>query len=678
MAFLRRSKSQRVKEAKEIAPPLPLPPPPAREPEQEQEATEPTWKQERRQSRSERRKSIFRRSKSASDIRKSGSIEHINPESESAATPLPALRSRDLPSHLSVIGETVEILGDTYRFPTPSPRFPPQARRSTSVRSQPQSPKPIGLAIGSPTQVPPSWGRSYTADEINGRMGRTAPVVAQPQHVVPEHRVAEVGALPPIPKKESRWKMLGGLFGRKGAKPAGAEPFYKVQIPQQSQQPQPAAPRPFAKPLVETPSPSPGVVQFPGSISSHHIRTPSINRGMARFEARAEADLRSFMPKSTDSQIARTGSHASHGSIGTLSPAKPLEQIRNSADIFKTMDDQSERRDSPMSAKIVNIPAQSGNRGVVQPGAVPRTPKLDLDIPGAEMERYSVMFEKLLEPRQSILERRQSKAQRQRSIRKDLPAIPSPISCGPSPIELRPTHVLPSSRAVPQRSMTSPHLNRVPSLTVGLTSKRSAGNLAAPSQEYLTSAVHRPRPIRRTKTAPAGSVSPVAPNFSRLSRPKLPPTSFMSSAEDLTPVSPSLGDDSAPPTPTTIASMPGTENVAVLRHEPISVTKRRTTKRNDSVDEQSWDMLTSVPASPPSASPHAQYYPNIRTQGDLERQIVQVSVARQVSVTKARRLVQRAQVESKQPLRPRVVEMKGREGVRKSSHVVFVGGDDDV
>jgi len=68
---------------------------------------------------------------------------------------------------------------------------------------------------------------------------------------------------------------------------------------------------------------------------------------------------------------------------------------------------------------------------------------------------------------------------------------------------------------------------------------------------------------------------------------------------------------------------------------------------------------------------HAQY-PRIRSTQELERQIVQVSVARQVSVSKARRQVQQATA-SKQPLRPRVVDMSKN---RKSTLVLIEGGDE--
>ncbi|KAK0304955.1 hypothetical protein LTR01_007160 [Friedmanniomyces endolithicus] len=760
MAFLRRSKSHKTKHP-EPANPTPPPQLPRRDtqplshqqapPAPEDNVAEPTWKQERRTSRLERRGSIFGRSKSASDARSTGqSVERPRTAGTSGVSPPPAPtptkttkaaapapttrsaaatggggRSRGLPSHLSVIGETIEIKagGDTFNFPTPSPRLPSSTtqqgkgpsttglRQASSSLREPSSqseeplrlpPTPgIGRAIGSPSQAPPTWGSSYTADEMNGRMmmGRAAAKTGHGQNGIQEDTAAETATLPRIPelrRKESRWKTLGGLFARKHPRAPSAavsESFYKVQLPPPPPQ---HSPSPYAfRPSMDMPgSLSPGMVRSPGSISTHHSRTPSINRGLARAEARAEADRQSFMP-GVERMI---GGHVKRRSVGT--PLSPIagglaEDARTSVDLFGT---------AQRSGPGVDVGTTTGDVGGPDGRAMPRMPRLDLDIPGAEMERYSVMFEKLLEPRQSILERRQSKAKRQKSVvggrvaRKELPAVPTATEeiCGPSPVEVQMAAAAMmgpvQSRGLPQRSLTSPHLKRVPSLTVTLGSKTSAANLRPPSssqpEQMAETALHRPRPIRRSKTAPTGSVSPVAPYFSR---PK--PSNAAASTEDLrtnTPESPLLGEESLPPTPTNIMALPSKLDTP---HETLSVAKRRAASRcNDSVDEQSWDMLTSLPSSTPKASPRfpqAQQqqrpgepqqqqapYPHIKSPADLERQIVQVSVARQVSVSKARKLVQRAQVESRLPLRPRVVEMKGR-GERKSTHVVLIEGGED-
>lgn len=65
-------------------------------------------------------------------------------------------------------------------------------------------------------------------------------------------------------------------------------------------------------------------------------------------------------------------------------------------------------------------------------------------------------------------------------------------------------------------------------------------------------------------------------------------------------------------------------------------------------------------------------YMRVKSPEDLERQIVQVSVARQVSVSKARRQV-RNTVDVKQPLRPRVVEL----GKNRKSTVGLILESDD-
>ncbi|KAK1067805.1 hypothetical protein LTR74_006081 [Friedmanniomyces endolithicus] len=585
-------------------------------------------------------------------------------------------RRRDLPSHLSVIGETIEIKagGDTFSFPTPSPRLPSsttqqgkgsstttalQSQASSSLQGPSQSEEPlrlpptpgIGRAIGSPSQAPPTWGRSYTADEMNGRvmMGRMTAKTGHEQHGIQEDTAAEeTSTLPPIPslrRKESRWKTLGALFARKPPRAPSAaavvpEPFYRVQLPPHSPPPQQHSSSPYAlfRPSLDTPSSASPVgmmVRSPGSISTHHWRTPSVNRGLARAEARAEADRLSFMPfRGIERAV---GGHGERGSVGT-----PLSDgTRTSADLFGT----AQREEPGLDAR------RTTGIGEGDGEAVPRMPRLDLDIPGAEMERYSVMFEKLLEPRQSILERRQSKAKRQRSVlggkvaRKELPAVPAAPEeiCGPSPIEVQQAAAAMmgpvQSTGVPQRSLTSPHLKRVPSLTVTLGSKTGAANLEPPPSsqaQTVETAVHRPRPIRRSKTAPTGSVSPAAPNFSRLK-----PSNSATSTEDLranTPESPLLGEESLPPTPTNIMALPHELHPP---HETLSIAKRRAaaSRRNDSVDEQSWDMLTSLPTAAPKASPrfpHPQQqqrpgeqqpqqapYPHIKSPADLERQIVQ-------------------------------------------------------
>lgn len=335
-----------------------------------------------------------------------------------------------------------------------------------------------------------------------------------------------------------------------------------------------------------------------------------MTRGMARFEARAEADYASFTHRGqarkmrSPSMIQREG----------FSPMfRALEDT--------TLQDVKEgRNDSPLSMDENAESAPS-----------PRTPRLDLEIPNPEFERYSVMFEKLLEePKPSLLERRQSKLKRNKSLRTQ-DAI-STLS------------VKEEANGVPQRSATSPGLMKSLSIRIG---KKVRSPAATP--EEVATAIHRPRPVERSKTAPPQANPKVSQSWTK-------PEIVVDGG--LQP----YADSSLPPTPMTFATISDNGTVAIIetvQHRPIA-------------PEPSWQMMTSYAPRTPVEEGRSSPYRRVKSAEDLERQIVQVSVARQVSVSKAQRQVQQAQ-ESKQPLRPRVVELSKN---RKSTVVLIESGDE--
>ena len=246
-------------------------------------------------------------------------------------------------------------------------------------------------------------------------------------------------------------------------------------------------------------------------------------------------------------------------------------------------------------------------------------PRLDLDIPNGEMERYSVMFEKLLEPRVSILERRNSKMPRTKSNARGARNL--------KPLPLQPTQLMDVPvRNLPQRSVTSPHLTRDVPTSRTLKS------------DTTTAAAH---PLHRSNTAPPSATSSIAPNFSR---PKASaPT--ISSADTV----------SEPTTPTTLRAPSLYYDAPAIVEPDLEASYPLRQRRSvDSLD---------VPQG---------LYPRVKSPEDLERQIVNVSVARQVSVSRARRQVEHAVI-SRQPLRPRVVEL-GKN--RKSTMVLIESGED--
>ena len=508
---------------------------------------------------------------------------------------------------------------ETFAFPTPSPRLPPK-----SATFQPSPPVPskssslqIGVALGSPGHPPmPSWGRSFTVDQtstVSTRMAVQPPSRAPP--AIPERTQSDDAF--ELRKKTSSWKTLGGMFsrGRKSHKKTD-EPFYSLKVAPHPDQPSGYLVAPGATERRFSPARSPlsrSTPSFEGPRHLHQLKPMPMTRGMARLEARAEATLASFNPNEKSKKM-RTPSVIQKQGFSPMFRA--LNEYRDSEDMFRAP--AAERNDSPLSMNEK-----------VDDKRTPSTPRLDLDLPDPKFERYSVMFEKLLDdPKPSLLERRQSKLHR-----KSLKILGTVSSADED--------ALPSAHdanTMPQRSITSPQIKKALSIRVG-------------------TAIHRPRPIQRSNTAPPSAQSPLAQTFSRAK----------AALRTLSPRSPSF-QEALPTTPLTTATFSDTESVAVINNNLGQV------QRKLDQAEPAWDMITSEPTklSPEKAS---NPYRRVKTPEDLERNIVQVSVARQVSVSRARRQVQQS-VTSKQPLRPRVVELT-KDKDRKSTVVLIESGDDD-
>lgn len=543
--------------------------------------------------------------------------------SKTSMTAKQAVREPTCFDDLEKIGRTVDYTDglDTFRFPTPEPRAPspsPLMPRSATFQPVQQSQSPlkyqppkIGVAIGSPSNVPPNWGRSYTTNNMVDLIRSNPPSQAPTRPPAPQRSQTAIVSSPEARKKKSSWKGFSSLF-RRSSKRRTQTSMYQCMPAQQTNAPV-AARRPPIQELQSSEATSP-VLPSPRPIS----RT----RGHSRAPSTTDRQTSSAMPTPTG----RT-SHVPNLRYrirGSLTPSPRITPTRASPDIFRSASPDPPH-DSPMQ-----------DSGHLQSKPIPRTPRLDMEIPKSEFERYSVMFEKLLsnESRPSLLERRQSRLQQRRSGYRA-----SEDTNTPPP--------------VPSGEMPSMHLTR--SLSIQTGSKKS---IEASSQ----SASHfRPRPVQRSRTAPPGSVSPVTTAFSRKTTLESSPDSF--DTDTL------YSENSLPPTPTTITTCTDTESLRGVLDQK----------------EPAWDELRSQHAPPPSikilssptrtntSSDTDEPYPRVKSPEDLERQIVQVSVARQVSVTRAKMRVQKA-VATKQPLRPRVVELVKN---RKSTVGVLESAWDD-
>lgn len=502
---------------------------------------------------------------------------------------------------------------ETFSFPVPSPRFPP---KSATYLPQPTlfgktgSPQ-IGVALGSPGHPPmPSWGRSFTADHISPRMPEQ-PSRAPP--AIPE-QVTDDDHIVDKRKKASTWKSIFGR-GRKSHKKI-QEPFYSLKVAPHPDQPSDYLVAPGSTSRRFSPARSPVPPEFDVPTKHLQMQPMPMTRGMARLEARAEATLASF---NQSDDLKRMRSPATVQKEGFSPMFRALSEHRASEDMFRAPEEV--RNDSPLSMneKFEEVKLLS-----------PSTPRLDLDLPDPKFDRYSVMFEKFLEePKLSLLERRQSKIQRTKSV-KTLETI---SSVGEVAV---PTIVEPPS--VPQGNSTSSGIKKALSIRV-------------------SGAINRPRPIQRARTAPPGSQSPLAQGFAKAK----------AALCGLSPRSATFREGGLPTTPLTAATFSDVDSMAIINNDHDRL------QNNLDQAEPAWNMLTSE-ATDLSPEKHLNPYRRVKTPEDLERNIVQVSVARQVSVSKARQQV-RQSATSKQPLRPRVVELS-KDKDRKSTVVLIENGDD--
>ncbi|EME41837.1 hypothetical protein DOTSEDRAFT_74036 [Dothistroma septosporum NZE10] len=502
---------------------------------------------------------------------------------------------------------------DTFRFPTPSPRMPsmPRSATATAFRHSPsqlhhESPA-IGIALEFPTNAPPSLGRSFTADDVSSRMSHKLPNGTLPPPLAPQsvEPAAVAQGSPDVRKKKSGWKTIRTVF-RWTSKPA-------VRIPQLSEMSQPysemreaAPPEPVIKELAPSEAPSLDLPR-PGFNKQRHTRMHSGSSLGTLAQPKSGRSLRgsspalrsSFMPNLRGKLRATRGSVTPEfgKSFGWGSP-RPLQTTNT-------------RHDSPIS------------HDAAPPSPAPRTPRLDVNFERPEFERYSVMFEKLLsnDPKPSLLERRQSRVQQRKSEKRI-----GDVKTGER------LQVVTQGPGTPKRSMTSPHLSKGLPLRVDCGDDHGVDNMG-PSM-----VADRPRYHQRANTAPLNTTFPLATNLTR-SRKVTLESSPESNESDL------FSESSLPSTPATVVTCTDTESLWQEVQE----------------SEPAFDMVTPDHSQKIMAdcTHTSNQYPRVKSQEDLERQMVQVSVARQVSVSQARSIVRRAVSSNifKQPVRPKVVEL---------------------
>jgi hypothetical protein len=474
-----------------------------------------------------------------------------------------------------------------HSFKCPSPALvntKPKRTPPTSVAHLPTMPdsntSTFSPAPMSSARATPPSWHRSTTDPVLSTTQREA---LPKQATAGQHPPQDSASRPQLKKQKSAWKSFGDLFRGKQSRQPNPEQFYKVQPPSNEHLAQTGRTSNGRIGVLESPVPSP--------VGKDERTVSRVDSGHDSLDPSRETGMNGLLP-----------------------PTKSF----------------------PARVDSRNDPRADGEAGARR--------LLDINIPNAGFDRYSVMFEKLLEPKVPLLERRQSK-------RKSCRTGKSPSD---APKAIQPAKGL-------QRSVTSPSLNRMPSLTIHIANSNYAIHSSqARAQQQKPTAAPRPAPPKRSMTTPSTTTSPLVVPSRGATASMTPrtaraiPLSESTTTSNNSPRCSILSENSLPPTPNTAVSFASSINTTIFGPEP--------TRTQPSANKVS---------SPPSESrrPLMRNYPTGSERFD--RQIVQVSVARQVSVSKARSRVADA-VEVKQPLRPRVVEL-GKN--RKSTLVMIESGD---
>ncbi|KAL1303364.1 hypothetical protein AAFC00_006761 [Neodothiora populina] len=285
--------------------------------------------------------------------------------------------------------------------------------------------------------------------------------------------------------RSSTWK---SFFSRKQSKPPVPD-FDAADVPpiptKESRNDSPLkGPSPKGTPAV-SPKDSSASSALPASMDQNtksaqkadkkHSRQES--RGLARQTMRADLDKAQFEKYSQTS-----GSKSSESRLAALRP----DMLRGKTETSIASPASSETYFDALSRRAASNPG-------TPMGMPPHTPRLEVSIPTVEMERYSVMFEKLLKPRQTILERRKTNVPQ---------GLQLPADAGASNEGLRPSL---DTAGVPKRRATSPNIIAPTPLTAEFL--ESSSQMATPVAIHRVSGVPRVQ-LRRSHTAPPGALSP--------------------------------------------------------------------------------------------------------------------------------------------------------------------------
>lgn len=422
--------------------------------------------------------------------------------------PLPTPDKEDFyRTNPNYVSPTIEISADsqTYRFPTPSPRSSP--RDYTGQLAPPAH--GIGIALGSPRQHLPQHiqesPRNFSPSHPSPLRTLSEPLMTASAQFTAPSAMAEVPKL-----RKSKSRTFRNVFSKAVpsiAKATERQPSplmtYNQILPMQS-----GTDMAYQNALPSMQKPG---MQNPGYTHAGPLEAQT------GFQPQMRTETGTMHPGYAQ-EIASQQSKLAAGPR----PAPPPIQIKPSPYLVKK-GNYTEIKVPEMYHHTVLVNQLCPNPPITQnkPNTAVSAPPmansslLDVPIPGSDMERYSVMFEKLLKPATPSLAERRGTTSRLRPLAEE-PPMPA---------------LMPA--VIHRRRATSPVL---PSPDIVQKS------IAATNQSHKEAAERLMR-IRRTNTAPAGALKPLPPSQISVSQ-------TLRELREPSPTSPSWSEPSLPLTPT--------------------------------------------------------------------------------------------------------------------------------
>lgn len=488
----------------------------------------------------------------------------------------------------------------------------------------------IGLALGSPSQnpLPPLPPDDRDVD---------IPYLCSPEPPSLLGTVCGIGAgAPETKRKGSKWKSFGGLFGRKHSSSQSSENSPLYQLDQ-------AQPQRLAKQL----------------INQDHLETNALRRKRAD----PAQWVRDNKEQSSSSQSAPKSEGG--GSLRRNSSRRKGLRRRKVEELLPDMQDLHNALSAHATAEAW-IPPQTLLRPLG--GSL-----LQVEIPNVELERYSVMFGDVLDskpqskPPPSLLSRRKAQLE-------EIQPIAFPTDTVHSIDIPQPESWLTEAQETRTEELPKPH-QRAGSTSSKSSTKSASFSLFPPSpnRSAANKSLPRPSPLSRSTTAPNTTLSPPRPTIHKsksqerdhvfviVDTPTEPPSTPHSQGR-----MPSFGPP-APSANSTLASFFECEEYPgyTFEEDPVTPTAK---SAKDAFFQRAFparkDSMKKMQQPESEAHPRHHVHDSVSTVAAA----AEVSIARQISISRRQRQMLVPIAQARQPRRPTLVNSRSTSALRKSHH----------